>query len=82
MDQLQIMDHVVRVLHERFDIDPASVTGATRQHDLGIDSILMVDLMLEIETALGFSFDIMDLPRNPSMDEICALIARHLAQRA
>lgn len=81
MDQPQIMGHLVRILHERFDIDPATVTGATRQHDLGIDPILMVDLMLEVETELGFSFDIMDLPRNPSMDEICALVARHLAER-
>lgn len=81
MDTPQIMGHLVRILHERFEIDPASVTGATRQHDLGIDSILMVDLMLEIETELGFSFDIMDLPRNPSLDEICALIARHFAER-
>lgn len=82
MDKPQIMEQLVRILHERFDINPATVTGATRQHDLGIDSILMVDLMLEIETVLGFSFDIMDLPRNPSMDEICALIERHTATRA
>ena len=81
MDKPEIMRHLVRVLHERFEIDPASITGATRQQDLGIDSILMVDLMLDIETEFGFSFDIMDLPRNPSMDEICALIPRHLDHR-
>ncbi len=78
MDKQQIMGHLKRMLHRQFQIDEASVTPETRQRDIGIDSILMVNLMLDIENELEFSFDMMDLPKNPSMDDICELILRNL----
>lgn len=78
MDKQQIMGHLKDMLHRQFQIEKTSVNLETRQQDIGIDSILMVDLMLDIENELGFSFDMMDLPKNPSMDDICNLILRNL----
>lgn len=80
MDKQQVMGHLKRMLLERFKIDEALLLPEIRQHDLGIDSILMVDLMLDIENELDFSFDIMDLPKNPSLDEICDLVLRNVKQ--
>ncbi len=78
MDKQQMMGHLKHMLREQFQIDEASLTPETRQRDLGIDSILMVNLMLDIESEFGFSFDIVDLPKNPSLGEICDLVLRNL----
>lgn len=78
MNKQQVMGHLKRMLREQFQIDDTSLTPETRQSDIGIDSILMVNLMLDIENELGFSFDIMDLPKNPSLGEICDLVIRNL----
>lgn len=79
MQKKEIVERLVVLLHEKFGTDPASVTLQTRQHDLGIDSILLVDLMLDIEDALGLSFQNMTLPPNPSIDDICELILQNQA---
>lgn len=78
VDKSEILAQLKRLLNEQFEIDPASIDGSTRQSDLGIDSILMVGLMLDIESTLGFSFDMMDLPKNPSLNEISDLVYRNL----
>ena len=78
MNKQQVMEHLKRMLREQFQIDDTSLTTETRQSDIGIDSILMVNLMLDIENEFGFSFDIMDLPKNPSLGEICDLVIRNL----
>ena len=52
------------------------------QEQLGIDSLLMVDMMLDLETGLGFSFESMDLPRNPDLDTIVALVDRNMARKS
>ena len=36
----------------------------------------MVDLMMDIETALDIQFPDLNLPKNPSLDEIVDLIAK------
>jgi acyl carrier protein len=40
----------------------------------------MVDMMLDVETELGFTFESMDLPRNPSLDTIVDLVQRNLSK--
>ena len=82
MQRQAILDTLKAMLHQRFGIDPATLTARTTQQEIGIDSLLMVDMMLDIETALGFTFASMDLPRNPDLDAIVDLIERNLAGTA
>lgn len=82
MQRQEILERLKALIHERFGVDPAGVTGSTTQAELGIDSLLMVDMMLDVETELGFTFDSMDLPRNPDLDTIVDLVQRNLAQDA
>ena len=70
------------LIHERFGIDPAGVTGSTTQAELGIDSLLMVDMMLDVETELDITFESMDLPRNPDLDTIVDMVQRNLERGA
>lgn len=78
MDKEQVLAKLKEMLHERFSIDMSQLRGDTRRADIGIDSILMVDLMLDVETELDFTFDMMDMPSNPSLDEVSELILRNL----
>jgi len=82
MERQQVLERLKALIHERFGIDPAGVTGSTTQAELGIDSLLMVDMMLDVETELGFTFESMDLPRNPTMDTVVDLIQRNMARDA
>lgn len=77
-DRAEIMKVVTDLLEERFEVDPVTVTEETRQNTLGIDSILMVDLMMDVESELGFTFESMDFPKNPSIGEILTVIQSNL----
>ncbi|MGN6112311.1 MAG: acyl carrier protein [Luteimonas sp.] len=81
MDREEILERLKALIHERFGVDPATLNGSTTQAEIGIDSLLMVDMMLDVESELGFAFEDMALPRNPSLDTIVDLIQRNLAAR-
>ncbi|MFY2764972.1 acyl carrier protein [Arenimonas sp. MALMAid1274] len=76
MDRNKILELLKRLLKEKYDVDPDSLTGASRQDEIGLDSMTMVDLMMDIETALDIQFPDLNLPKNPSLDEIVDLIAK------
>ena len=78
MERREILEYLKAMLHERFGLDPATLSGSTTQQEIGIDSLLMVDMMLDIETGLGFTFQSMDMPRNPDLDAIVDLVERNL----
>lgn len=82
MNDDAILDRLKAMLNERFAIDPATIDGTTRRADMGIDSILMVDLMLDIESEMGFAFENMELPPNPTLDAVVALIRQNLDRPA
>ena len=81
MDRQEILERLKALIHERFGVDPAGMDGSTTQAQIGIDSLLLVDMMLDVETELGFTFESMDLPRNPSLDTIVDLVQRNLATK-
>ena len=78
MERQEILEYLKAMLHERFGLDTAALSGRTTQQEIGIDSLLMVDMMLDIETGLGFTFQSMDMPRNPDLDAIVDLVERNL----
>ena len=74
MDREFILDNLKSLISESFEVDAASLTPETTQADLGIDSILMVDLMMNVEERLDVTLKNLDLPRNPSLNDIVDLI--------
>ena len=81
MERAEILEYLKSMLHERFGLDPAALSGRTTQQEIGIDSLLMVDMMIDIETGLGFTFESMDMPRNPNLDAIVDLVERNLGEK-
>lgn len=80
MDRIKILELLKALLKEKYDVDPATLTGGSRQDDIGLDSMTMVDLMMDIESSLDFQFPDLNLPKNPSLDEIVDLIAANIGK--
>lgn len=63
---LTVTDAVTKiknVLHEQFDIDITPLNDSSKLSDLGIDSLHLVDVMLDVETELDIS--LLDLSFSP-----------------
>jgi acyl carrier protein len=80
MDRNKILELLKTLLKDKYDVDPGTLTGTSRQDDIGLDSMTMVDLMMDIESSLDFQFPDLNLPKNPSLDEIVDLIAANIGK--
>ena len=69
---------VVDFLVERFDLPRERLRGETPLRELGLDSIMMLDVMLDVEDRLGVKLRDLAMPANPKIDDITALIERNL----
>ena len=78
MERQEILERLKALIHERFGVDPTGLSGSSTQADIGIDSLLLVDMMLDVETELDFTFESMDLPRNPDLDAIVGLVMQNM----
>ena len=65
-----ILNKLLSTLHERFAINTEHVTTASRLSDIGIDSLHLVDIMLDMENEFSFRFESLLLPPNPSLEQI------------
>jgi len=74
----QIREHIATFLCERFDIPKDKIHDETPLRDLGIDSILMLDIMLDIEDRFGLKLTDLNMPSNPKIIDFVDLIRRHL----
>ena len=79
MDADRIKTMVVDFLVERFELPRERVLGSTPLRELGLDSIMMLDVMLDVEDRLGVKLRDLAMPGNPKIDDITALIERNLA---
>jgi acyl carrier protein len=75
-DNTMIVSKLKKLLQDRFAIDPGALTDTTRLTDLGIDSLHVVDILLDVELELGVTFENLSLPPNPNLLDICNEISR------
>ncbi|HZF97249.1 MAG TPA: acyl carrier protein [Pseudoxanthomonas sp.] len=81
MQRDDIFGTIKLLIAERFDVPADSLSLETTQQDLRIDSILMVDLMMDVEERLDFTFDSLELPKNPSLGAIVDLVDDNLKKQ-
>ena len=82
METLRIQDVITGFLGERFDIPPEKISDDTSIRDLGLDSMMMLEVMLELEDRLGVKLKDLSMPVNPTLRDVVALVARNQAQAA
>lgn len=78
MQREEIFECLKALIAERFEVPPDSMSMETTQLDLQIDSILMVDLMMDVEERLNFTFDSLELPKNPTLGSIVDLVEKSI----
>lgn len=79
LERGQVEGMVVDFLIERFELPRERLRGETPLRELGLDSIMMLDVMLDVEDRLGVKLRDLAMPANPKVDDIVALIERNLA---
>ncbi|NZA27621.1 acyl carrier protein [Luteimonas sp. SJ-92] len=82
MDKQTILHRLSAILQDKYDVKDVSVEPETKLSELGIDSMITADLMLEIEDALGFTFTNMEMPRNATVQDVVDVVHQHLGSSA
>ncbi|MEO7014631.1 MAG: acyl carrier protein [Dokdonella sp.] len=76
-DQSEILAMLGEFLSERFDIPAQAVRSDRPLGELGLDSMMLLDVMLEFEDRLGIKLADMSLPRDATLQDVAALIERN-----
>jgi acyl carrier protein len=78
MDPLHIESEVKQFLSDRFEIPVDRLTDHASVRDLGLDSMMMLEVMLEVEDRLGIKLKDLSMPANPTLHDIVDLVQRNL----
>lgn len=79
LDSSQIQTMLTSFLAEHFDVPAEKTADNPTLKELGIDSIMMLDIMLEIEDRLNVKLKDLSMPSNPRLSDIVILIERNQA---
>ncbi|MBC7503282.1 MAG: hypothetical protein H7315_22720 [Herminiimonas sp.] len=79
LNETDIIGKIKTILNARFDIDMASLTDQTKLRDLGIDSLHLVDVMLDLEAELNVTIIDLSLPPETTLGALAASVAQSQA---
>lgn len=82
MDNAEILTKIRACLNERFGLEPDQLAAEARLRDLGVDSMHVLEIMLDLEADLGVSLNDLTLPPNPTLGEVAAVIHDNVARSA
>jgi len=80
-DSLDIEAMVKEFLVQRFDIPMERLKADVSMRGLGLDSMIMLDVMLEAEDRLGIRLGDLSMPADPTLADIVNLIQRNLSNQ-
>jgi acyl carrier protein len=63
---MQTLELLRQYLQKKASIDPARVTPEARLEDIGVDSLILIDLMFELEESLNVRVPNMDMDSRPT----------------
>ena len=69
-------------LASRFDISAEQAQPDSSLRDLGLDSMMVMDVMLETEDRFDVKLTDLALPREPTLRDVVSLIERNLGAQA
>ncbi len=72
---------VKEFLAQRFDIAADRMTDDTPLRSLGLDSMMMLEIMLEMEDRLGVKMTDLSMPADPALRDVFVLIERNMAKQ-
>ena len=81
-DADHIFDVLASLLQERFDISATHASLGTPLQELGVDSMMVMDVMLDVEDRLGLKLEDLALPRKATLGDVLTMIERNIGIRA
>ena len=73
-----VRDVIFRFLVDRCDVAPERLTDTATLRDLDLDSMMLLEVMMEVEDRFGVKLGDLQLPPNPSLGDITACVDRSL----
>jgi acyl carrier protein len=77
-DKESILATLQAFLDERFDIPTESARPEASLRDIGLDSMMVLDVIMEVEDRLGVKLDDVALPRDATLGDVVNLVERNL----
>ena len=78
LNSVDVIVKIKNILHERFGLNTLEMTDATKLRDLGIDSLHLVDVMLDIEIELDITIEDLSLPPETTLGELGEIVSKCL----
>lgn len=75
MNVLDVVIKIKSILHDRFDIDTSAMNNSTKLSDLGIDSLHLADMMLDLETELDITIEDLPLLPETTLGDLAAIVS-------
>ena len=77
-DEPKIIEAIKNIVQEAFDIDMGDAPPSTQIRDSGLDSMALLDVVMSLEDLVGQKIKNIDLPKNPSLQDVAAMVVRNL----
>ena len=75
---MNVIDAIIKIkgiLQDQFDIDPNTISDATKLSEIGIDSLHLVDVMLDLETDLDITFENLDFSPETTLNNLAEIVS-------
>ncbi len=82
MNAAELLARLQSMISERYGIEAAQLQGSAHIRDIGLDSLHVVEIMLDLESELGVSLRDLSMPPNPTLDDVAAVILKNVAAKA
>ncbi|MBI3900026.1 MAG: acyl carrier protein [Gammaproteobacteria bacterium] len=79
LDSIEVVAALKKILNERFGVDPSGLNEDSRLQDVGVDSLHVLHILLDMETLFDIKLDELSLSTNPSLGEIRDLVCNSAA---
>ena len=76
-----IEDELRAIVAEVAEIDPASIEGSGTLADAGVDSLMSMEIAVDVERRYGLSFSVEELKSITTFGSLVALTRSRLAER-
>jgi acyl carrier protein len=73
----ELLSKIKRILIDRFGLDDAQLGESAKLRDLGIDSMHVVEVMLDLEDDLGMKLEGLSVPPNPTLADVVDTLAKN-----
>ena len=77
-DEPKIIEAIKNIVQEVFDIDMHDAPPSTQIRESGLDSMALLDVVMSLEDLVGQKIKNIDLPKNPSLQDVAAMVVRNL----